>query len=219
MMKLKITENDVERMKTDLRTVLSDVKSSHRVEALARGLGWRTNAAMRVALAGGPVEVFADDSAFRDYLREHSFDTPEHTLSRALAKIGIHRAMDIEPNLTHFGYGVFAERKTTAEERQVRFNENRARMLDDYSVGEFVRASDFLSRYGRRKTLNRKSTSYGLKHKAEDLAGAYVSNGMLIAAALALGFSAQPTDPGSPNAWFNISSKAYVAADDLAEAA
>jgi hypothetical protein len=34
-----------------------------------------------------------------------------------------------------------------------------------------------------------------------------------------MGFSAQPTDPASPNAWFDISSKAHVAADDLAEAA
>jgi hypothetical protein len=219
MMKLKITDSDLERMKADLRTALPDVKSSHRVEALARGLGWRTNAAMRVALAGGPVEVFADDNAFRDYLREHSFDSAERSLSRALATIGIHRAMDLEPNLTHFGYGVFAERKTPPEERLARFNENRARMLDDYSVGEFIRAFDFLSRYGRRKTMNRKSTSYGLKHKAEKLAGEDVSNGMLIAAALAMGFSAQPTDFGSPNAWFNISSKIHVTADDLAEAA
>jgi hypothetical protein len=31
---------------------------------------------------------------------------------------------------------------------------------------------------------------------------------MLIAAALALGFTAKPTHPRSPNAYFNISSKA-----------
>ncbi|MCP2213987.1 hypothetical protein [Bradyrhizobium diazoefficiens] len=35
----------------------------------------------------------------------------------------------------------------------------------------------------------------------------YVSNGMLNAAALAMGFSAERTHAGSPNAYFNISSK------------
>jgi hypothetical protein len=219
MMRLKITDIDIERMKADLRTALPSVKSSHRVEALARGLGWRTNAAMRAALAGGPIEIVADDNAFRDYLREHAFDSPEHCLARVLAKIGIQRAMDLESNLTHFGYGVFGERKTSAEERRIKFAENRARMLDDYSVDEFICAVAFLSRYGRRKTINRKSSSYGLKHDAERHGNHYVANGMLIAAALALGFSAQPTHPGSPNAWFNISSKLHVAANDLAEAA
>ncbi|MCA6108057.1 hypothetical protein [Bradyrhizobium cenepequi] len=43
-MKLTITITDVEHIKAVLRTALPDVKSSHRVEALARGLGWRTNA-------------------------------------------------------------------------------------------------------------------------------------------------------------------------------
>jgi hypothetical protein len=85
---------------------------------LARGLGWQTNAAMRVAMAGGPVEVVADDIAFHEFLREHAFDSPERCLARALAKIGIQRAMDLEPNLSHFGYGVYAERKTSAEERR-----------------------------------------------------------------------------------------------------
>ena len=70
-MKLTITITDVEHMKAVLRTVLPDVKSSHRVEALARGLGWRTNAAMRAALAAGAVEVGADEGAFLRYLHEH----------------------------------------------------------------------------------------------------------------------------------------------------
>jgi hypothetical protein len=43
---------------------------------------------------------------------------------------------------------------------------------------------------------------------------------MSIAAALALGFSARPTDPGSANAFFNISSKLTPPpADRHAEAA
>lgn len=217
-MRLNIAENDIECMKAGLRTALPDVKSSHRIEALARGLGWQTNAAMRAALAVAPAEVRADENAFLGYLREHSFDAPEHCLSRTLARVGIQRAMDLEPYLTHFGYGIFHEPKLNAEERRAKFASNRGRMLDDHSADEFIRAVKFLSGFGRRKTINRKSSSYGLKHGAEKFAGGYVANGMLIAAALALGFSAQPTHPGSPNAWFNIRSKVQ-ATDALAAAA
>ncbi|MCW9035233.1 MAG: hypothetical protein OQJ97_13510 [Rhodospirillales bacterium] len=67
-----------------------------------------------------------------------------------------------------------------------------------------------------RKTINRDFSSYGLKHRAENLSrkqklfthlGNYVSNGMLIVAALIRGFDCKPTGPGSLNAYFNISSR------------
>jgi hypothetical protein len=45
----------------------------------------------------------------------------------------------------------------------------------------------------------------------ETFARGYLANGMLIAAALALGFPARPTDPDSPNAYFNISLKLSTA--------
>jgi hypothetical protein len=206
-MKLTVSLSEIELMKADLRAALPDVKSSHRVEALARGLGWSTNAAMRAELGLGPAEASADEDAFSGYLREHSFDAPKGGVTRILARCGIRRAMDLDAQLTHFGYGVFHDRKQTPEERRAKFAENRAGMLDDYAAAEFVRAVAYLSRFGRRKTINTKSGSYGLKHGAEKFAGGYVANGMLIAAALALGFSAKPTHFGSPNAFFNISLK------------
>jgi hypothetical protein len=61
------------------------------------------------------------------------------------------------------------------------------------------------------------SGSNGLKHKAERFAGGYVANGMLIAAVLALGFSARPTHPDYPNAFFNISSKLATPPDHHAD--
>jgi hypothetical protein len=56
-MRSNITLADIERIKDALRASLPDVKSSHRVEAIARGLGWHTNASMRAALAAAPTEV------------------------------------------------------------------------------------------------------------------------------------------------------------------
>ena len=120
--------------------------------------------------------------------------------------------MALEPTLTYFGYGIFRERKQSPEERKAEFAERRADMLDDHAVDEFMRAAAYLSRFGKRKTINQKSGSYGLKHAAERLAGGYVANGMMIAAGLALGFSAKPTHSDSPNAFFNITTKPTSAA-------
>ncbi|MGY3610885.1 MULTISPECIES: hypothetical protein [unclassified Bradyrhizobium] len=160
-MKLTITITDVEYMKAVLRTVLPDVKSSHRIEALARGLGWRTNAAMRAALAAGSVEVGADEGAFLGYLREHSFVAPPDCLTRWLAKSGVRRAMDLEPALSRFGYRSARDRGETVQEADARFQTSRAEMLDDQAIAEFIRAVGFLSKDPRRKTINRTRGSYG----------------------------------------------------------
>jgi hypothetical protein len=125
-MKLTISLPETEHVKDALRAALPDVKSSHRVEAMARGLGWRTNASMRADLVGASIKVEADEDAFLAYLHEHSFDAPHGCLTRALAKAGIRRAMDMEPTLTHFGLGVFRDRKQTREEREAKFAEDRA---------------------------------------------------------------------------------------------
>jgi hypothetical protein len=188
-MKSIVTLNDIERMKDALRASLPDVKSSHRVEALARGLGWTTNASMRAALAAAPMGTTPDEGAFRDYLSRHSFDAPGGTLLRAFARAGLRRAMDLAPELSGFGYRVARDRGETPEEAETRFAENRAEMLGEHGVEEFIRAAEFLSKFGRRKSMNRRRTSYGLKHDAERQAGDYVANGTLIAAALALGFN------------------------------
>ncbi|MGY4177772.1 hypothetical protein ACVIHH_003063 [Bradyrhizobium sp. USDA 4518] len=218
-MKLIITLTEVERMKDALREALPYVKSSHRAEALARGLGWPTNASMRAALAGSPVEARADEHAFLNYLRKHAFEVQSGSLTRSFALAGIRRAMDLEPALSHFGYRVPKDRDEAFEEAEMRFQSSRAEMLDDHAIDEFIRAAALLSRFGRRKSLNRRRGSYGLKHDAERMTGGYVANGMFIAAALAMGFSAMRTHSGSPNAHFNISSKESAAGDMPAQAA
>ena len=206
-MKSTITLTDIEHMKDALRASLPDIKSSHRVEALARGLGWATNASMRATLTAAPAETVPNEGVFLDYLRQHSFEAPSGSLVRAFAQVGVRRAMDLEPELSGFGYRVARDRSETAEEAEARFLASRTEMLGEHGVDEFIRAAEFLLKFGRRKTMNRKRSSYGLKHDAERAAGDYVANGMMIAAALAMGFSAERTHAGSPNAYFNISSK------------
>lgn len=86
----------------------------------------------------------------------------------------------------------------------------RVAMVDLHHLGQFERALVFLMLCcGRRKTLNRKVTSYGLKHAAEramrglGVGDPYVSNGAFIAAAIALGFRVEQIQ-GTPNAFLNL---------------
>lgn len=87
----------------------------------------------------------------------------------------------------------------------------RTEMTDAGCIREFERALRFLSHAGHRfrrpAATNRKRSSYSWKHAAERVMGGYVSNGMLITAAYALGFIVT-TEKGSPNAWINLSEEA-----------
>ncbi len=81
-MKILITMKHVQLLKKELGLKLPAVKSSHRVEALARGLGWKSNAALRASLICGPTECNVRDERFEAYLRERGFpDFPKSCLS------------------------------------------------------------------------------------------------------------------------------------------
>lgn len=53
---------------------------------------------------------------------------------------------------------------------------------------QFARAISWLLSMPARKTVNPKASSYSMKHIAEKVTGGYISNGCLIAAAMAIGF-------------------------------
>ncbi|MGI3902535.1 MAG: hypothetical protein ACRYGP_16595 [Janthinobacterium lividum] len=82
-------------------------------------------------------------------------------------------------------------------------------MTDSDHLAQFRRALAWLlTCCDRRRELNLRSTSYGLKHQVEHAMraagerGIYVSNGMFIAAALTLGFRVEQI-ARTPNAWTN----------------
>lgn len=58
-----------------------------------------------------------------------------------------------------------------------------AELTDERGLAEVGRARAYIRSRRPRKTLNRRRSSYGWKHEAEKWAGAYVSNGAMIAAA------------------------------------
>ncbi len=214
-MRLPFSQKDVDAVKKELGGLLPEVKSSHRVEALARGLGWNTNAALRADLPQGQMERQVDDAAFNNYLAQHGISETRHdALSEAVLRhkfadqhVAIRAVMAREANLTYFGFGVY-DRMQSPEQREVQFRENSERMLSACAIQEFMRACEFLSQFEMRETINDALSSYGLKHRAERFhrerhgESCYVSNGMLIAAAVHLGFKIQST---GPNAYLNIS--------------
>jgi hypothetical protein len=114
------------------------------------------------------------------------------------------------PELTDFGFGVGNQHNLTPAEREEKFRINRAKMFEDRSLLQFIRARAWLQEQGMRKTLNRRGTSYGLKHIAAHDIG-YVTNGIFIAAAVSVGFEIERagTWQQSPNAYMNISTKAW----------
>jgi hypothetical protein len=125
LMKVQFSLKDIDSVKRELACLLPDVKSSHRVEAMARGLGWNTNAALRAELTLRHLERSVDDHAFTTYLKEHGFtDSPNNALTEAVVRCkftaeraAIKAVMDREPRLTLFGFGVYDEPRKPREER------------------------------------------------------------------------------------------------------
>lgn len=221
-MKTHFSNADIQQLKNHLGRLLPNVKSSHRVEAMARGLGFNSNAALRHQLSISRIHVYPSDYGFYNYLKEHGFpDEKYSTLSEAVIlsiypdqRNHVQVVMDQHPQVSHFGIGVYNSYGKKRSEIEKELAASRASMLSSEAVMEFMKACEYLSQFGKRKTINYRASSYGLKHSAEkylkekheDISGydPYVANGMFIAAAIHLGFDYKAD---GPNLLFNISSK------------
>jgi hypothetical protein len=122
-------------------------------------------------------------------------------------------AVTRHPELNDFGFGVYGEhwRRLSPEEREAEFQANRAKMFEVRSLRQFISARAWLQGQGMRKTLNRRGTSYSLKHVAAHDIG-YCTNGIFIAAAISAGFEIERAECSwrlTPNAWMNISTHAW----------
>lgn len=144
------------------------------------------------------------------------------------AQKALHRILDEHPMLTCVGFdnpgymdGAGRNAGLTAHEY---FDLRRSQAYGSVEAPGSSVAKDALQQFGlailflhphsKIKSFNRATNTYDIKHMAERFPGAtgyypdngsYVSNGMLIAAALALGFKAEPTRAGSHYAHLNIS--------------
>jgi len=216
----------VDAIKHELTVCLPHVKSSHRCEAIARGFGFLTYASLKVAsTTANPPNQIADGMRFSAYLAEHGFAVPSTVFYHAAARRALQGAMAAMPRLTLAGIGIGARqwklsegRWETASERKAKFDSERAALVGDFPVRQFLISLALLSRVQRTKTVRPKTNSYWLKHVAEKykctypdgqpLGPSYVANGAFIAAAAHAGFTIQThVDDGgycSLNTTFNM---------------
>ena len=89
-------------------------------------------------------------------------------------------------------------------------------MLSDADAETFLRVCAWLHGMTALKHCNRHTTSYVLKHAAEDAIDSYVPNGVFIAAALHCGFTITRI-AHSPNCYCNISQRDLQRAYDATE--
>jgi hypothetical protein len=226
VLRISVTSPAIDRIKALLTQSLPDVKSSHRVEAIGRGLGFRTYAALRAAAQAPALAVATvTGSQFSDYLKEHGFEVDSAHLYRAAAEVAIQVVLDAMPRLHIGGIGFGRPQRSadgsrqTPQQQYAEFQELREECFGKYSAEAFLRSMALLARVKETQTIRSGAGSYRLKHIAENyvciypedgkLEPAYVPNGMLIAAAVHMGFNYKTyiDDLGYdiPNVSFNIS--------------
>ncbi|MBL4789912.1 MAG: hypothetical protein JKY60_13015 [Kordiimonadaceae bacterium] len=89
-MKMLISLDTVQKIKRELGRTSPSIKSSHRVEAMARGLGWKSNAALRACLMCSSIECEIDDTEFCNYLKNRGFENiASDALSKAISNVGM----------------------------------------------------------------------------------------------------------------------------------
>ncbi|MGH6847419.1 MAG: hypothetical protein ACREC0_08255 [Methylocella sp.] len=205
-LRIQCTSSILDALKNDLTKTLPHVKSSHRVEALARGLGFGSNAAIRTASqSANPTTTAVDGKAFLSYLSAHEFDAETIHLYRAAGRVAIEDVLKKIPQLSMNGFGVGRPARKPdgsregLRERQSRLIESRKEFLSNGAVEQFLLSLAFLARVQPTKTIRPNTNSYSLKHRAESYACSYpegdklgpryVSNGAFIAAAVHAGFA------------------------------
>jgi hypothetical protein len=94
------------------------------------------------------------------------------------------------PQLGDLGFDVFDPRSKTAERRAQKLAREREDIQTPRSLAAFIASRQWLSKFPKIKALNKRGTSYGLKHRAEHDIG-YITNGVFIASASAEGFRVQ----------------------------
>ena len=122
------------------------------------------------------------------------------------------RMLKTHPTLNHhgLGYNRYGKLRDNFEDDAGWLEDKITVTPDDIEM--FAKCYDWLSTIPRQKTVSPHSpSSYGLKHVAEPYIG-YSTNGIFIAAALALNFKYKEYD--SPNPCFNISKRTV---DNLSE--
>lgn len=227
-LRIPVTLAAIDTIKLGLGKAMPQVKSSHRIEAAARGLGFQSHAAMRATVkTSGCAHATANWEPFVDYLEQKGFEVDASRFYTSCARVAMDAALLTVPRLTIFGIDTGRlERnpdgsiETLAQHRE-RVWQARAELRDDDGAEQFLLSLALMARIKPIKTIS-DSSSYWVKHIAENytctyphgtrLGPSYVANGSLIAAAAHAGFVVREF-PDSPNAVFNMSRRSLIDLD------
>ncbi len=205
VLRARITERSVQQLKLELTKSQPNVKSSHRVEALGRGLGFLTYAALQdSSRSSKPCFVEVSGVRFGDYLLERGFPVDPEPLYLTVAEVAIREVLEAVPLLHVFGMGIGRPKRmpngswSTPKQQYAEFLDLRKECLGRNAARAFLQSLAFLALVKKTKTIRSGTGSYRLKHVAENyectypegakLGPVYVPNGMLIAAAVHMGF-------------------------------
>ena len=214
-MKVYLTSEHVGILKRRLKQALPATQSSHRVQAAARGLGFNTFNGLTDALAGGRISTGFDDKAFQNFLVQRHQIVEERTLRNAVIGTVLEPIVAGIWNLSTWGFGL-RENYPPKQNYRADLAADQDLLFDPTHCKQFELALVFLQRAEKRKSLNRRITSYQLKHVAENVSrefglyphlGDWVKNGVFIAAAIYEGFEVRRRAWNSLDAFLNISSK------------
>ena len=168
-MKLHLDADRLPAIKRRLREAFPSSKPSVRIEAFARGVDFKTHAALLSALQTGPRSVELNDAAFEQYFIAHSVQPAPRTFRRAVIRACIEPLLETNWRLTAHGYGVPDNYGGSGPLYTVEMARSRAAFFDDRFCDQFELALLFLQNCDRRKTLYRNASSYGMKRTAENI--------------------------------------------------
>ncbi|MER8839182.1 hypothetical protein [Mesorhizobium sp. M0684] len=233
-LKMHVTPEIIEAIKAELTRAVPEIKSSHRCEAIGRGLGFGTYAALKAA-AQSPHPALVDVSGepFVGYLASHRFETTGRQFYHAATKAVLRKIVEQTPTLTMWGMGIGRPQRQSdgkfenAREHSARFVEAREELQSDAAVAPFLLSLAMLQRVKRTKTIRIGTGSYWLKHIAEnytctypdgdELGPQYVPNGAFVAAAIHAGFHfkrhVDQYGYDEPSVSFNMSTQSLVDLD------
>lgn len=177
-----------------------------RAKALLKSLDHDTAARQRVATVLRDGEKISLQKAQHVVAVEAGFANWKALLDASDVERRLAVVMTEEPLLNDFGIGLYSgHRRKPREERMRILAEDRQRLRDSLDDVEWT-AEWLRSNVEPIKTINRRRSSYGLKHIAEKHSPrGYLTNGVFIAAAMVAEYPFRITD--SPNPQFGMSEK------------
>ncbi|MBL4746298.1 MAG: hypothetical protein JKY08_08005 [Flavobacteriaceae bacterium] len=219
-MQITFTEEHIPYVKKWLRDALPDIKATDRLQALARSLGFKSYEALLFNLNQNKLQFKLDSTLFIEYLSNRGHLISDRLFARVIMRTLLEAILQKETNLTTHGFGIPNRNGLTGEKYRDEFTKSIFEFYHNDYCDQLQLALIFLQASNKIKTINKKRSTYNLKHSAENLSreyeyntqlGNYVSNGVFIAGCHIEAFTVKRVSWNSLNGYINISNRSVKA--------